>query len=490
MTRKTFLLLCASLFVQSRVSLLAAQNIVSLDDVCQAGLRVVSITTVGGEEPEGTIVVKPGTDDNMNIASANKVGCQIVVTQGPDTLYDSGPYVKDAQGATIRINGNTSAFYSNPLNMPYKLKLEKKSDLLTRGDEQHYEDKNWRLLKDATSMNTITGLKLSRLVGMEWTPAYVPCNVVINGDYRGCYLLVETVRRNPRCRINCDKQTGIIVERDAYWWKENSWFSSAWYDGSSMYRWTWKYPDEDDVTAQQELYAQQYINAAEQSLADGSYDNYFDLGSVARWLLAHDILGTRDSGGANMYFKKQDDGDSTHLQMPCLWDFGSSYDLAPGSFSRPHTSSNAYFSRMMQSTNRSFARAYVMLWDELKDSLIDSLTAFVSHYPNTEEGMTLAASRQLNNRRWGTSAPTVESDARFTLQWLQDHIGPLDQQIQLIDIADAGVCFVNDSQGGREEQYYDLHGVRAKGTSRCPIAICRKGKGQVIKLAGKGNHYR
>lgn len=448
-----------------------AQEAVSLIEVYRAGLRVVEITTADGEEPEGRIIVKPGTDDNYNITNANKVACQIVITQGPDTLYDSG-----SLGATIRINGNTSAYYSNPLNMPYKLKLEQKADLLMRDDADRYKDKNWRLLKDATSMNTITGMQVSRLIGMEWTPAYVPCNVIINGDYRGCYLLMETVRRNPRCRINCDEQTGYIVERDPYWWKENLWFSSRWYDGSSMYRWTWKYPDEDSITTEKELYIQQYIMRTEESLATGEYESYIDVNSFARWLLAHDILGTRDSGGANMFLKKYDTSDTTLLEMPCIWDFDSSYDITPGSFSRLHTSSNAYFSTLLNSENRAFARAYVSLWNEHKDSLVSKLKAYVRDYPATDEGKALQASRTLNNRRWNTRCSSVETDAFETLQWLQTHIDAMDRQIQLIDITDLSIQTAINSQNDGKNLYYDLRGVRICSPSKTGIIICNRAK--------------
>ena len=363
--------------------------------------------------------------------------------------------------------------------MPYKLKLERKADLLQRDDADRYKDKNWRLLKDATSMNTITGMKVSQLLGLEWTAAYVPCNVFINGDYRGCYLLMETVRRNPRCRIDCDKQTGFIVERDPYWWKESQWFSSGWYDGSSMYRWTWKYPDEDSLTTEKELYIQQYIIRTEESLATGEYENYISVNSFARWLLAHDILGTRDSGGANMYLKKYDDSDTTLLEMPCIWDFDSSYDFTPGSFSRLHTSSNAYFSELLKSTNRAFARAYVSLWNELRDSLVAQLTAFVSDYPNTDEGKALDSSRLLNDRRWGTTCATVNDDAQHTLQWLQNHIEPMDWQIQLIEITDSSIQTAAESQSDRRDYYYDMNGIRISTPAKNSIVISKQTKRKV-----------
>ena len=357
-----------------------SQNIVSLEEVKQAGLYIVEITTDNGEEPKGRIVeslLNPGT---FNITYDNKVPCRIVISNNNETIFDSGFYKENVSGATIRINGNTTAYYSDPLNMPYKLKLEQANDLLKRGNDNIYSDKHWRLLKDAVSLNTIVGLKLSQLIDMEWTSAFIPCNVIINGNYRGCYLLMETVKRNNKCRISCDKQTGCIIERDPYWWKEQKYFSSNRYSDKSTYRWTWKYPDEEDLDELKELYIQDFINEMEESLYNGNYTNFIDILSWGKWILVHDILGTRDSGGANMYFKKQDNTQKSLLEMPCIWDFDSSYEVTPGFFSRLHLSNNSYFSTLFNSSNITFTQEYVNLWNEFGDSMINNLINFINNY--------------------------------------------------------------------------------------------------------------
>ena len=115
--RKLFIALFSSLVVISA----KAQNVISLKEVREAGLRVVEITTLNGEEPQGDSIKSPVREDTYNYIYKNKVPCQVVITLNSDTLYDSGAYEKDSAGAVIRINGNTSAFYSHILNMPYKL---------------------------------------------------------------------------------------------------------------------------------------------------------------------------------------------------------------------------------------------------------------------------------------------------------------------------------------------------------------------------------
>ena len=236
-----------------------SQSTVSLDEVKQAGLHIVEITTLNGEEPQGKNIESPLFPGSYNMIYSNKVPCRIIISKDNELLYDSGEYIKKTSGATIRINSNTSAYFSDPLNMPYKIKLEKAADLLNRGNDSKYKDKEWRLLKDAVSLNTIVGLQVSRILEMEWTASYIPCNVIVNGDYRGCYLLMETMKQNESCRISCDKKTGYIIEKDPYWWKEDKYFSSSWYKDDNVYRWTWKYPNEEDVSNDQETYIKQYI---------------------------------------------------------------------------------------------------------------------------------------------------------------------------------------------------------------------------------------
>jgi len=120
-------------------------------------------------------------------------------------------------GITLKIRGNTSA-YGNI--KPYKINLQTKADLLNRGNDETYADKDWILI-NGDKMNTIVGFKISELIGMSWTPAYQFVHVVLNGQFRGLYLLMESVKRNPRCRLDVDKESGYIFEHDAYWWKED-----------------------------------------------------------------------------------------------------------------------------------------------------------------------------------------------------------------------------------------------------------------------------
>jgi hypothetical protein len=366
----------------------------------------------------------------MTSINAKKVNCRIVITQKSDTLYDSGVFEKNQSGATIKINGNTSAYYAIPENYPYKIKLQKKADLLNRNDER-FDDKEWRLINDGYTLNTIIGLKISELLQLSWTQAYTPCNVFINGDYRGCYLLIESVKRNKDCRINVDKNSGYIVERDPYWWKENKYFTTDYFASSKGYRWTWNYPDEDDVSPEQENYITKFINDAEQSILNGTYTDYIDIESFAKWILAHDILGSKDSGGTNLYVAKYDDTPNSLLEMPVLWDFDSNFRMEPGEFSKCHNNAgDFYFYNLFNNTNNSFTSKYKELWLQIKPTLLSTITQYILSITDSEYGRALESSRMLHYNRWGyTPYETIGELAQEAINWFNNHLDKLDVNI-------------------------------------------------------------
>lgn len=414
--------------------MMKAQNTdFSLDHVKSLGLKVVQIETVDQEEPTCDYVEAPEGCMGMTTVNATKVPCRVIITQSDETLYDSGEYEKSVSGATIKINGNTSAYFSVNENKPYKIKLQKKKDLLSRGDER-YADKEWRLLKDALSLNTIIGLRISELLQFPWTPAYTPCNVFINGDYQGCYLLIESVKRNKDCRINVDKEYGYIIERDPYWWKEDDYFTTNYFAPYKGYRWTWKYPDEENVSIFQKISIKYDINQTEKSIKDGTYEDYIDIESFARWILAQDILGSKDSGGTNIYVTKYDKNSSSLLEMPVLWDFDSNFQVQAGQFSKCHDSAYDYYLHdLFNSENRAFTQVYQQLWETVKPTILQDITDYITDYVNSEEGQALELSRELNIKRWNyEGTTTMEEDATEAIQWFNVHLPLLDENISTI----------------------------------------------------------
>ena len=122
------------------------QNIVENPIVLETlsyGLTVIEINTVNLEEPTAVPITHPTGSMGESITDVTKVpGAVTVYSPNGEIIYSSGEYVKKESGMTVKIRGNTSSYGEKK---PYKIKLQKKGDMLGRGDNR-YKDKNWVLI--------------------------------------------------------------------------------------------------------------------------------------------------------------------------------------------------------------------------------------------------------------------------------------------------------------------------------------------------------
>ncbi len=99
------------------------------------------------------------------------------------------PSQEDLQLEYLRGRGNSTWMDAKK---PFKFKLKKKKDLLGMGANKH-----WVLLAsafDGTMLrNRVVGY-MGRQLGLDFTPMYTPVDLVVNGQYRGSYLLAHQVR--------------------------------------------------------------------------------------------------------------------------------------------------------------------------------------------------------------------------------------------------------------------------------------------------------
>ncbi|MBR6936260.1 MAG: CotH kinase family protein [Prevotella sp.] len=440
-----------------------AQN-VDFQTLRNIGLPVVVVETIDKEEPSCEYLTPNDGYQGYSIRNATKVPGRIQVIIGDNTIYDSGDYEEDVSGMTIKLRGNNSAFTEKK---PYKIKLQKKADML--GEDDVYKDKDWVLLKDEQpSLNLMVGLKVNELVGLQWTPRFRFVNLLFNGDYRGVYMLCESVKRNTKCRLNVS-DSGFIFEMDPYWWNEDFWFKS----NMSNRRYTFKYPESEDVTPEQLDYLIEYMTKVDFSPYDGTYEQYIDMESFASWVLGHDILGTYDASGSNIFITKYDDGDSTKLMMGNMWDFDT-IEMVEDDFSKVHTFTGGFITNpLFSSNNETFTQAYKDKWEELRPTIFNQIEQFLKDFASSDIARALEESRVLDFNRWSITGPTVALNIISNIHWFKKRKFWLDRAIGNI------VTDINNKNIEPEvsvNQYYNLHGQ----------PISDKAKGLVIT---KGRKY-
>lgn len=387
---KRFLYLC----IFSSLSLtLAHANTYSREQIHNLGLPVIEIYTDNGIEPSCDKIDPPAHAIGQGITNADKVPAQLIKYVDGNEVYNSGLYVKGESGITIKVRGNTSARCDKK---PYKIKLQKKADLLQRDNPENYSDKNWLLIKD-DSLRALAGLKVSEILGMQWTPSCEYVNVILNNDYKGVYLLIESVSRNSKCRLDVD-ETGYLFEFDAYWWNEPYYVQSPtplW----TMMHYTLKYPEPEDIGGDRKSEFERIINEFEGSLKSGDYPKYIDVNSCAKWLLCHDILGNGDPCGTNVYLTKFDNMESK-LQMECLWDYDRILEMKDD-WSRQHICGVFCFGPLLSDKSLIFLNEYYQIWEDVKETAFDDVLSYLQKFTQTVDYENLSRSLILDNDRWG-----------------------------------------------------------------------------------------
>lgn len=422
-------------------------------------LPIVFINTVNAEEPTCDYVEPPEGGVSLSIANATKVPGTLTIKQGDKILYESGTYIKGESGMTVKIRGNTSAYLPKK---PYKIKLQKKADLLTRGDNHKYQDKDWLLLKSGdVDLNTTIGFKVNELVGIQWTPAYKYVELVMNGDYRGIYMLCESVKRNPDCRIDIGKD-GFIAEYDAYWWNENIYLDSS---IMSLFKYTFKYPDEENMTEDMLGAIKSSINSMENSIMDRDYDNYWDVNSLVSWVIAQDILGNSDGWGSNIYFTKYCLSNETKYKMGTLWDF----DMVMNTTDRFSSSHTKWIFEFL-SSDENFMKLYREKWISIGGNICLSVINWLKEFKDSNIAIALDTARRKDAVRWDGEYNQLSDDVDKAMEWFRNRLQWMNMTIGEADVSSIDLSVVH--KGERDDTaVYNLQGQKVSQRHRGIIYI-------------------
>jgi len=263
----------------------------------------------------------------------------------PKGMYkddDDTAYENDSQVLQMRIRGrgNTSYDAEGGIKHSYKIKLaEHRKVFGMKGD------KDWILLadvQDPSLLRNAVALRISRLVSMPWTPKYRAVEVYFNGNYGGCYLLVEgkEVDRENKIPITVvgpgETDGGYLLEidnkgdYDRYFRTETFQKKIKFKEPEFGDRYN---PDNSADAVAQIDYITGYVNEVERLLKARSFDpetgyqSKLDLYTFIGNYIVQELTMNVDGGmRLSTYFAKDKD---TKLFMPMVWDF----DLSLGNCS-------------------------------------------------------------------------------------------------------------------------------------------------------------
>lgn len=259
--------------------------------------------------------------DNMGIEGIENVGSQ------------DAPQLMEIRG-----RGNYT--WSDFDKKPYRIKLDQKTPLLGMKRNKHFALLAHPDDKLGFLRNTV-GFEISRRLGLAWTPAQQPVEVVLNGDYLGLYMLTEIIRVEPD-RVNITEQAnyetnrflitgGWLVEIDNYLEEEQ--VRTVEGNGNSIWS-TYKSPEL--LSDEQRSYLTGLINTANAAIyvsdkTNNSWEKYIDPDTLACFYLTQELLDDTESFHGSCYWHKEN-GDSTKIMFGPVWDFGNAFHRTPNRF--------------------------------------------------------------------------------------------------------------------------------------------------------------
>ena len=225
----------------------------------------------------------------------------------------------------VRERGNGSRQFPKK---PWRIKFDKKQQVLNSPAKA----KKWTLINnygDKTLMRNVVAFEIARRIGMEYVPFCQPVDVIMNGEYKGCYQLCDQVEVNPgRVEItemapedtSGDALTGgYFIEIDAYAYQETSMFNSA--NGIPV---TIKSPDDDEIVAAQSKYIENYFNRMEQLVYasdyandDAEYMSMLDVESLLQYFIVSELTANTDAFWSTYMHKER--GSDKFIIGP-VWD--------------------------------------------------------------------------------------------------------------------------------------------------------------------------
>lgn len=357
----------------------------------------------------------PGTGDDSRFYQVTNLPTVYIHTLNDEIPYDKEHQIVSqltiisddgtkllSEPGTTRERGNASRDFPKK---PWRIKFDKKQNVL----DAPAKAKKWTLVNnygDKTLMRNLLAFELSKRMGMTYTPYGTAVDVLLNGEYKGCYQLCDQVTINKN-RVNITEMTpednqgsaltgGYLIEVDAYANKEKSWFNSN--RGNPV---TIKSPDEDEITANQKQYIYNFFN-----MMENQWSTYLDVNSFLRHFLVGELSGNTDTYWSVFMYK---DRDEDLLHVGPVWDF----DLAFNNDQRiyPVNNKSDYIYRSGGSCagkmkefvdnivvrDAAAKRQLLAIWDEARQSGLteENMVAFIDRWEAE-----LQQSQRLNFLRW------------------------------------------------------------------------------------------
>lgn len=285
--------------------------------------------------------------------------------------------------STLKYRGSSSlAFDKKQYRLEFFKESEgtKKNDISVMGMSK---DEDWVLngpFLDRTLMRNRLFYDVSREI-MDWAPDSRYCEVFLDGEYQGVYLMIESIKASDS-RIDLkdfsllDGETAYILQRERRGAENNVIGTFGSYAGKTGHELSIKYPTTQKIMETQKEWIRKDISEFERVLYSNQFDDkengyskYIDVESFVDYYIINEFAMNKDAGFLSTFVYKDVGG----KLKKTVWDFNNILDNYSGkeiSSNEFCIENNNWYKRLIQ--DRSFTEKVVTRYHELrKDVLSD-----------------------------------------------------------------------------------------------------------------------
>lgn len=304
-------------------------------------LPVISVETEGKKEilwlsPGGYLFGK----DNEPVSEVPYAGdeallnfaCDMSVVSSEGKWHSPKDTPQLESRATIRVRGNSSRLF------------DKKSYLLKLADEQGAERKEPVMGMSAASEWVLNGPFLDRTLirnyvcyttagqVMDYAPNVRFCELFLNGEYQGVYLMAETVSKEEGRIELTESEKGSPVTSWIVRWDRKGKAGTPVDDfttyslQSGVSTLDLRYPGKNTLTPERLAYVEEELSKAERAIDSADrgdpvkgYENYLDQEAFAQYFVLNEFFGNVDAGRFSTFYYK----DIRGKIKPVVWDFNN-----------------------------------------------------------------------------------------------------------------------------------------------------------------------
>ena len=420
-------------------------------------LPLVIIDTGGEEIPGAPIETGDGEEESFTTAENGEstINANLKIIDHQDSNNHPGDAATLESRMDIRIRGNSSRYFDKK---SYLIRLTDDTGEKKRAESIMGMDKfdEWVLYGPYLDKTLLRNYMWYNIAGelMDYSPNVRFCEVILDGEYQGLYVMVESVNSSADARLklsepedNADQVSYILrVDRGSNNTMKNI-ETFTQYAYRSLQAKDIVYPRTGELTEERIQYIENSFSDFEKSLYSYDYDtgeyrwqNWADEESFIDYFLINEFTCNYDAGALSTYIYR----DIRGKYKLCIWDFNSACDNYRQPVTEPqHFEMQNTVWYYMLTKDEAFIEALIDRYERLRESYlsdeyietyIDETIAYLG--PAIERNfqvwgytmdLQMISPEERNPRTYEEAVEQLKEFCRERGEWMDEHIDILYQ---------------------------------------------------------------